>query len=106
MKREQILSFLWSVILAFLMSYGAVGALATGFDMTYAGWVPLILALAAVICGVCFTYFGGAALALGILALGCGYVWRTGDLVLQMQALLRVLLKMTSLTETSEKYKI
>lgn len=88
MKREQILSFLWSVILAFLMSYGAVGALATGFDMTYHIWVPVILALAAVICGVCFTYFGGAALALGILALGCGYVWRTGDLVLQMQVLL------------------
>lgn len=89
MKHEKILSFLWSVVLSFLLAYGAAGALATGFGLKYGFEVPLVLCLAAIIFSACFVYFGGAALALSLLALGCGYVWRTGDLVLQSQALLR-----------------
>ena len=88
MKHEKILSFLWSAVLAFLMAYGTVGCFATGFDMAYNFWTPLILGMAAIVGAVCFIFFGGAALALGLLALGCGYAWRTGDLVLQTQAVL------------------
>ena len=88
MKNEKILSCLWSGAVAFLLAFGAVGSLGTGFKMDLGFGVPMIVGLAAVFFAVCFVYFGGAALALGALALVCGFVWRTGDLVIQTQALL------------------
>ncbi|MBQ9168053.1 MAG: hypothetical protein IJX67_06565 [Oscillospiraceae bacterium] len=88
MKNEKLLSCLWSAAVAFLLAFGAVGALDTGFGMDSGFGVPIFVGLAALFFAVCFVFFGGAALALGALALGCGFVWRTGDLVIQTQALL------------------
>lgn len=88
MKFEKILTCLWCAVVAFLLAFGAVGALGTGFDMDAGSAVPMIVGLAAVFFSLCFSIFGGAALALGALALVCGFVWRTGDLVPQTQMLL------------------
>lgn len=88
MKTDKILSCLWGAVVAFLLAMGAAGSVATGFGMGMGSEMPVILGTAAVFFAVCFGLFGGAGLAFGVLALAGGYLWRTGDLVLQMKSFL------------------
>lgn len=88
MKHEKIWTAFWSMGMSFLLAYGAVGALATGFGMTFDRWVPLALAGIAGICGLCWILFSGIPVALGLLAIGWGYIWRKGNLISQTEILL------------------
>ena len=88
MKTDKILSCLGGAVVAFLLAMGAAGSVATGFGMGMGSELPVILGAAAVFFAVCFGLFGGAGLAFGVLALAGGYLWRTGELLLQMKSFL------------------
>ena len=88
MKREKWISCLMAGMLAFCLSYGAVGCLLTAFDLEES------LASAALACGsfsvagaLCWRWKRGDALAACVTALALGYLWRRGLLVSSFETL-------------------
>lgn len=89
MKRETWESPVVSGVLAWILSFNAVGCLATGFgmnvDMAAVGLVCLLWAAA---CGFCFRVKRGGILLLCLVGLAAGYLWRSGELEDQLPGLL------------------
>lgn len=88
MKGEKLFSFLWSCLLAFGISFGAVACLITAFDMQVSlTQTALWCAAGAAVCSLCFT-LPMSLVPLGAGALACGYLWQSGSLELSVEALL------------------
>ncbi len=87
MKKEKLFTFLWSVGLAFCLSFGATACLVTAFSMavslpTLAGWC----CLGSLLFSVCFALPLGA-IPPAALALAGGYLWQSGPLKLSFEAI-------------------
>ena len=92
MKAEKWISCLVGVVLAFLLSFGSVGCLASAFSMDV-GMPALALCcgLAAVMGGLCYLLKRGDAIVACVFALILGYLWRRGTLVSSFETLLYVI---------------
>jgi len=88
MKHEKWQTPLCAALVAFLISFGGVGCLATGFSMEAdMGAAALCCAVAAVLCALCFRLrLGLLPLCLGALLLG--YLWRRGELSISIETML------------------
>ena len=86
MKGEKWLSVPVAAVLAFGISFGVAGCLATGFDLPLSGMAGLALACAAAaLAGACcFSWKYGFVPVLCALALGLGYLWREGTALDQL----------------------
>lgn len=82
MRRDKLVTAFFAAALAFLLSMGAAGSMATAFFLD--GWELRMLAAAcavsAVFCAACFSWKRGWVLALLAAALAGGYLWRLGEL--------------------------
>ena len=88
MKREKLVTFLWSSALAFCMSFGAVGCMVSGFQMQVGIWVvALWCACAALLCSLCYQLPLGL-LPPSVLALVSGVLWQRGLLDTSIESLL------------------
>lgn len=88
MKAEKWISGLNGAILAFLLSFGSMGCLASGFGLTVSmptlAWYCGLLALTG---ALCFLLKRGDAIAACIFALALGYLWRRGILISSFETL-------------------
>lgn len=88
MKPEKIISCLWGVLLAFLVSFGAIACTVSAFNIRIPlGQAALWCAVSAVVCGGCFALplkLVPPAVAAAVL----GYLWREGSLIDSVEALL------------------
>lgn len=91
MKGEKIRSFLTGAVLAFAVSFGAVGCLVTGFRLELTGMpeLALVCAAASALCAFCYLWKYGGGAVLCALALLAGYLWRQGTALEQILALIR-----------------
>ena len=90
MKRKLWVTAGIAAALAFLIAFGAVGCVVSGFDLPlddYAG-VVLICAAASVFCAAAFSLKWGGAAVLFAFALLVGYVWRREEAAEQLFGLL------------------
>lgn len=90
MKRKLWVTAGIAAALAFLIAFGAVGCVVSGFDLPlddYAG-VVLICAAASVFCAAAFSLKWGGAAVLCAFALLAGYVWRREEAAEQLFGLL------------------
>ena len=90
MKRKIWVTAGIAAALAFLIAFGAVGCVVSGFDLPlddYAG-VVLICAAASVFCAAAFSLKWGGAAVLCAFALLAGYVWRREEAAEQLFGLL------------------
>ena len=90
MKREKLISSLIAAALAFLLSFGGVGCLVTGFRMDGGSMVMLALACGffSVVSAACFQLKWGGTLLLCLLALASGFLWHSKDAAEQLYSLL------------------
>ncbi len=80
MKLEKAISFVWSCLLAFILSISAACCMATAFRMEVSVWnLMLWCAAASVFCSICYTLPLGPV-PLAASALIGGFLWRNGDL--------------------------
>lgn len=91
MKWEKLSNGIVAVILAFLIAFGSVGCLTSGFGIDFPGaqmacWYLCVIALGA----VCFSRGWGIWL-LGVGALAIGYLWHRNGLTDQLFALTHIL---------------
>ena len=88
MKREKLITALWSLLLSFLMSFSAVMCMVTAFNMGIdIATLTLSCFVASVVCTVAY------CLPLGLLPIGMGavilgYLWRNDSLMLSVEAIL------------------
>ncbi len=88
MNREKLFSFLWSWVLAFAVSFGAVGSVITAFHMEVSlTGIALWCLGAATFCCLCYSLPLGP-LPISVLALVCGFLWQQGALRSSFEALL------------------
>ena len=90
MKRKIWVTAGIAAALAFLIAFGAVGCVVSGFDLPlddYAG-VVLICAAASVFCAAAFSLKWGGAAVLCAFTLLAGYVWRREEAAEQLFGLL------------------
>ncbi len=103
MKRENWYSLLIGAVLAFCISFGGIACILTGFDLCAGDdpvvnnfyTVPVDMVSVLVFCAL-FSLAAAAAFALrrgewvllGAIALVLGYLWRTGDLISALEAML------------------
>ena len=88
MKIEKIVSGMWSCMLAFLLSFASVACLATAFEMTVdLKLIVLCCVIAAAVSSACYTLPLGAV-PIGGVALAAGFLWRSGELLSCVEALL------------------
>lgn len=90
MKRKLWVTAGIAAALAFLIAFGAVGCVVSGFDLPlddYAG-VVLICAAASVFCAAAFSLKWGGAAVLCAFTLLAGYVWRREEAAEQLFGLL------------------
>lgn len=90
MKRKLWVTAGIAAALAFLIAFGAVGCVVSGFDLPlddYAG-VVLICAAASVFCAAAFSLKWGGAAVLCAFALLAGYAWRREEAAEQLFGLL------------------
>ena len=75
---------------AFLIAFGAVGCVVSGFDLPLDSYakVVLICGAASVFCAAAFSLKWGGAAVLCALALGAGYVWKQDEAAEQLFGLL------------------
>lgn len=78
MKRERLLIILTSAVLAFTLSFSAVGCLVTAFGLALENGtaVTLVCAGFALFGSLCFSFRRGGIPVLCLLALMLGYLWR------------------------------
>lgn len=90
MKRERWISCLIGGCLAFMLSFGSVGCLVTGFslDVTSLVTVGVACALFGLGSSLCFQLKRGGTILLCILALAGGFLWRGGSLTDDISTLL------------------
>lgn len=88
MKRKDLCSFLWAIVLAMTSVAGSIGCLVSAFSIeNVAVWELLATwLLACVVFGVCFSYRAGLFPLVGVALLG-GYLWYKGPLNLSMELL-------------------
>ena len=85
--KEKLFTFFWSVGLSFVLSFGAVACLVTGFSMAVPLWeLVLWCFLGSVVFSVCFALPLGA-LPPAALALAGGFLWQAGPLKLSIEAI-------------------
>lgn len=80
MKREKLVTAFFAAVLAFLISFGGMGSMATAFFLE-AGELRMVAAacaVSAVFCAACFSWKRGGVLVLLGAALAGGYLWRLG----------------------------
>ena len=90
MKRELWITAAVAAALSFLIAFGAVGCVVSGFDLpldNFAG-VVLICGIASVFCAAAFSLKWGGIGVLCALALAAGYLWRRGEMAEQLFGLL------------------
>lgn len=88
MKCERLATFCISSILAFLVSFGAIACLVTGFDMAVdLSVVALWCAISALVSGICYLLPFGMV-PVSVLAFVGGFLWQEGSLELSIQSLL------------------
>ena len=86
--KDKISSFVWSFLLSFAVSFGAVSCLITGFQMAVdLGTVALWSAVASALCSLCYSMPLGL-LPISALSLICGVLWQQGPLETSFEALL------------------
>lgn len=90
MKRKLWVTAGIAAALAFLIAFGAVGCVVSGFDLPLGDYarVVLICAAASVFCAAAFSLKWGGAAVLCALALLAGYVWRREEAAEQLFGLL------------------
>ena len=81
MKRKIWVTAGIAAALAFLIAFGAVGCVVSGFDLPLDSYakVVLICGAASVFCAAAFSLKWGGAAVLCALALGAGYVWKQDE---------------------------
>ncbi|MDD5863289.1 MAG: transglutaminaseTgpA domain-containing protein [Firmicutes bacterium] len=86
MKRESWRTAGIAAALGFLISFGAVGSVISGFGLTIADYpgVLLICGLSAVFCAAAFRFPRGGWAVLAALALSGGYLWRQDEAAEQL----------------------
>ena len=93
MKRERILTFLWTWVISFSLALGIAGCLATAFEfaISFRLWAVMALgcAAAAVLCGFRFGFLTG----FGVLIAGAAFLWHRGALSGQLSALVQKITK-------------
>ena len=93
MKRECILTFLWTWVISFTLALGIAGCLATAFEFAipFRLWAVMALgcAAAAVLCGFRFGFLTG----FGVLIAGTAFLWHRGTLSGQLSALVQKITK-------------
>lgn len=88
MKLEKAVSCMWSCVLSFLLSFSSIACLATAFEMAVdLKTMVLYCVIAAGVSSVCYTLPLGLV-PLGGAALAAGFLWRSGDLLSCVEALL------------------
>lgn len=88
MKAEKWISGLNGAILAFLLSFGSMGCLVSGFGLTVSmATLALNCGLLALTGALCFLLKRGDAITACIFALVLGYLWRRGILVSSFETL-------------------
>ena len=100
MKRESWVTAGIAAALAFLIGYGAVGCMISGFElpMEDGSRTVLICAAASVFCAAAFSLKWGGGLVLGALTLSAGILWHRGN---GMQPLLGVVQYIFSVYESA-----
>ena len=90
MKRKIWVTSGIAAALAFLIAFGAVGCVVSGFDLPLGDYarVVLICAAASVFCAAAFSLKWGGAAVLCALALCAGYLWRRENAAEQLFGLL------------------
>lgn len=90
MKRKIWVTAGIAAALAFLIAFGAVGCVVSGFDLPLDSYakVVLICGAASVFCAAAFSLKWGGAAVLCALALGAGYVWKQDEAAEQLFGLL------------------
>ena len=90
MKRKIWVTAGIAAALAFLIAFGAVGCVVSGFDLLLDNYakVVLICAAASVFCAAAFSLKWGGAAVLCALALGAVYVWKQDEAAEQLFGLL------------------
>lgn len=90
MKRERMVTFLISAVLAFGLSVSAVGCMVTGFELDLESLTSLfwICGFASLLCSFLFLWKWGGAVILLPAALLSGYLWHKGIAAEQIFALL------------------
>lgn len=92
MKREQWFRTGTAAVLAFLLSFGGLGCLATAFDLACDLWELCgFCVLTAAIFALCFRFKWGSLALLCLLALLAGYLWQDGTAAQQTRNLLNVI---------------
>ena len=96
MKRKIWVTAGIAAALAFLIAFGAVGCVVSGFDLPLDNYakVLLICAAASVFCAAAFSLKWGGAAVLCALALCAGYVWKQDE---SAEQLFGLLYRMTSI---------
>ena len=91
MKRKIWVTAGIAAALAFLIAFGAVGCVVSGFDLPLDSYakVVLICGAASVFCAAAFSLKWGGAAVLCALALCAGYVWKQDESAEQLFGLLR-----------------
>ena len=97
MKRKVWVTAGIAAALAFLIAFGAVGCVVSGFDLPLDNYakVLLICAGASVFCAAAFSLKWGGAAVLCALALGAVYVWKQDE---SAEQLFELLYRMTTPT--------
>ena len=92
MKREQWFRTGTAAVLAFLLSFGGLGCLATAFDLSCDLWELCgFCFLTAAVFALCFRFKWGSLALLCLLALAAGYLWQDGTAAQQTRNLLNVI---------------
>lgn len=88
MKLEKLFTFLWALVLAFAVSFGAVSCVVTAFDMEVSlSVVALWCGFGALMSCVCYS-LPLAAVPMATLALISGVLWQQGNLTTSVESLL------------------
>lgn len=89
MKYKNWLSQITAASLTFMLAVCSVGCLVTGFALNVSfGRILLCAGLFTVVCVLSFRLRHGGLIPLGMMAVAAGYLWRKGELMLQLQSLL------------------
>lgn len=100
MRHDRDLNCIYGAVIAFLLSFGTVGAMVTGLglevtELARLGWLCGIAALGS---GLCFRFKRGGTVLLCLLALVCWWVWRQEQ---PYQQLLYMLHRITGLYDSA-----
>ncbi len=88
MKHEKLMTLLWSCVLSFLLSFGAVACIVSGFSMMVdLGVVAMWCAFASIGFSICYLLPLGL-LPIATLSLISGLMWRNGGLSTGLESLL------------------